>query len=146
MSSLRLWSNRSRYISAMLSFIFLKSQFEVVRHGRQKIACEETPIWEGREGSYLWEVTRKERECKGWWESGKMREALPFVFLLARIPGSENLPYNPHRVCRAQTTSSPPFFLRDSRASGTRARVKWFSRALAFRSLCYPWGKMGNYS
>ena len=26
------------------------------------------------------------------------------------------------------------------------SRVGWFSRALAFRSLYYPWGKMGNYS
>ena len=47
--------------------------------------------------------------------------------------------------------SSPPFFLRDSRASKTRTRVKitprekrrvsrvgWFSRALAFRRLYYP--------
>ena len=41
-----------------------------------------------------------------------------------------------------------PFFLRDSRASERRARVKsclprvgWFWRALAFRSLFYPWGK-----
>ena len=25
-------------------------------------------------------------------------------------------------------------------------RVGWFSRALAFRSLYYPWGKMGDYS
>ena len=44
-----------------------------------------------------------------------------------------------------------PFFLRDSRASERRARVKsclsrvgWFWRALAFRSLFYPWGKMGT--
>ena len=61
-----------------------------------------------------------------------MGEALPFVFRLARIPGWENHPYNPHRVCRALTTSSPPFFLRDSRASETRARVKC---ALALLSL-----------
>ena len=26
------------------------------------------------------------------------------------------------------------------------SRVGWFSRALVFRSLYYPWGKMGNYS
>ena len=26
------------------------------------------------------------------------------------------------------------------------SRVGWFSRPLAFRSLYYPWGKMGNYS
>ena len=26
------------------------------------------------------------------------------------------------------------------------SRVGWFSRALAFRSLDYPWGKMGDYS
>ena len=45
----------------------------------------------------------------------------------------------------------PPFFLKNSRASETQARVAfsrvgWFSRALAFRSLYYPWGKMGDYS
>ena len=41
-----------------------------------------------------------------------------------------------------------PFFLRDSRASERRARVKsclprvgWFWRELAFCSLFYPWGK-----
>ena len=62
----------------------------------------------------------------------------------------------------------PHFFLKDSRASETRARVKitharksatrenlpprfafsrvgWFSRALAFRPLYYPWGKIGDY-
>ena len=55
--------------------------------------------------------------------------------------------------------SSFPFFLRDSRANEMRARVKitprqrvafsrvgWFSGALTFRSLYYPWGKMGDYS
>ena len=26
------------------------------------------------------------------------------------------------------------------------SRMGWFSRALAFRSLYYPWGKMGDYS
>ena len=35
-----------------------------------------------------------------------------------------------------------PFFLRDSRASETRACVGWFPCALAFRSLYYPRGKM----
>ena len=69
-----------------------------------------------------------------------------------------------------------PIFLMESKASETRARVKitprknrrhaagreiflslspprvafscvgWFSRALAYRSLYYPWGKMGDYS
>ena len=65
-----------------------------------------------------------------------MGEALPFVFRLARIPGWENLPYNPHRVCRAQTTSSPPFFLRDSRASETRARVKIAPREKRRQAAC----------
>ena len=47
-----------------------------------------------------------------------------------------------------------PIFRRDSRESETRAQVKitasrlsrvgWFSRALAFHSLYYSWGKMGT--
>ena len=47
-----------------------------------------------------------------------------------------------------------PFFRRDSRESETRAQLKitasrlsrvgWFSRALAFHSLYYSWGKMGT--
>ena len=55
---------------------------------------------------------------------------------------------------RAQTLLDyewSPFFLRDSRASETQSlptafrfsRLGWFSRALTFRSLYYPWGKMG---
>ena len=39
---------------------------------------------------------------------------------------------------RLRATSSPPFFLRDSRASERRGRV--------FRSLYYPRGKMGDSS
>ena len=31
-------------------------------------------------------------------------------------------------------------------AASRRSRVGWFSRALAFRSLYYPWGKMRDYS
>ena len=33
-----------------------------------------------------------------------------------------------------------------ARKGDTRSRVGWFSRALVFRSLYYPWGKMGDYS
>ena len=36
---------------------------------------------------------------------------------------------------------------RESLTAASRlSRVSWFSRALAFRSFYYPWGKMGDYS
>ena len=51
---------------------------------------------------------------------------------------------NMRKSCRLRVVS---IFLRDSRASETRARVspfrlRRFSRAFAFRSLRYPWGKI----
>ena len=36
--------------------------------------------------------------------------------------------------------------LRKEKARVAFSRVGWFSQALAFRSLYYPWGKMGDYS
>ena len=55
---------------------------------------------------------------------------------------------------KARIRVVPHFSSRDSRASArenhpTRekaTRVGWFSRTLAFRSLYYPWGEMGDYS
>ena len=38
----------------------------------------------------------------------------------------------------------PPFLCEQRRVAFSR--VGWFSRALAFRSLYYSWGKMGDYS
>ena len=55
------------------------------------------------------------------------------------------------------TTTSPPFFLRDSRLSEMLVRLKITTREKrrhaaggekifsAFRSFYYPWGKMGYY-
>ena len=35
---------------------------------------------------------------------------------------------------------------RKARRGVAFSRVGWFSRALAFRLLYYPWGQMGDYS
>ena len=64
-------------------------------------------------------------------------------------------------LCLAQalllTTTSPPFFLRDSRVSEMLVRLKITPREKrqhaaggekifsVFRSFYYPWGKMGDY-
>ena len=64
-------------------------------------------------------------------------------------------------LCLAQalllTTTSPPFFLRDSRVSEMLVRLKITPREKRrhaaggekifspFRSFYYPWGKMGDY-
>ena len=50
------------------------------------------------------------------------------------------------RGCLLQAKENPDtnFFLSPPRVAFSR--VGWFSRSLAFRSLYYPWGKMGDYS
>ena len=81
------------------------------------------------------------------WMNSKLRAVSRFSFESRRSRTRDLRPWQwgiDYEYC-------PPFFHKDSRTSETQARVTfsrvgWFSRALAFRSLYYPWGKMGDYS
>ena len=50
------------------------------------------------------------------------------------------------RAKRKRAWKSPHARKGDTRRGERISRVGWFSRALAFCSLYYPWGKMGDYS
>ena len=65
---------------------------------------------------------------------------------------SARLPVFPHfssgiveRVKRERAWKSP-HARKATRGVSPLSRVGWFSRALAFRSLYYPWGQVGDYS
>ena len=67
------------------------------------------------------------------------------VWLQAEVFVSENpiLHFN-ERAWKSPHTRKGD--LRQGERTSRLSRVEWFSRALAFRSLYYPWGKMRDYS
>ena len=146
---------KSKKLSTFCSSCFSNAVYTAFIHNeRNHIASLITPI------KYVFFLEEKKRNIGRF----LFNQKVGFEFLTTSSSETKNVFQNfqkdrlrevPHlssgiveRAKRERPWKSPHARKGDTRhpTASHLSRVGWFSRALAFRSLYYPWGQMGDYS